>query len=208
MDRKLTDYLPPVLREVLEFQAINQANEPEISLAWDALERVMANQFLEDADAAGVAVWEKELQLYPKDTDSLELRKARVKAAWNLELPYTFPWLKNWLSAVCGPEGHTEYVSNYDISIQLDHNVLPEANVLAREIWKLLLAIRPSNMRILMDALLQSHGTVSFGATAEISHEVEIFPWISRLESSGNLAAAGLLEYHRSIEIFPTEEEP
>lgn len=37
MDRKLLDYLPPVLREVLEFQAINAANEPEISIAWDAL---------------------------------------------------------------------------------------------------------------------------------------------------------------------------
>ena len=45
MDRKLLDYLPPVLREVMEFQAINEANEPEISLAWDALSLVMANQF-------------------------------------------------------------------------------------------------------------------------------------------------------------------
>ena len=47
MDRKLLDYLPPVLREVLEFQAINAANEPEISIAWDALALVLANQFLE-----------------------------------------------------------------------------------------------------------------------------------------------------------------
>lgn len=46
MDRKLLDYLPPVLREVLEFQAINAANEPEISIAWDALALVLANQFL------------------------------------------------------------------------------------------------------------------------------------------------------------------
>ena len=51
MDRHLLNYLPPVLREVLEFQVINGANEPEISLAWDAITRVLANQFLEDADA-------------------------------------------------------------------------------------------------------------------------------------------------------------
>ena len=50
MDRKILDYLPPVLREVMEFQAINEANEPEISLAWDALSLVMANQFLDTAD--------------------------------------------------------------------------------------------------------------------------------------------------------------
>ena len=57
MDRKLLDYLPPVLREVLEFQAINAANEPEISIAWDALALVLANQFLDTATASGVAVW-------------------------------------------------------------------------------------------------------------------------------------------------------
>ena len=80
MDRHLLNYLPPVLREVLEFQIINGANEPEISLAWDAITRVLANQFLEDADEDGVAVWEQELRLFPKDTDTLEARKARIKA--------------------------------------------------------------------------------------------------------------------------------
>lgn len=60
MDRKLLDYLPPVLREVMEIQAINEANEPEISLAWDALSLVMANQFLDTADSTGLSVWERE----------------------------------------------------------------------------------------------------------------------------------------------------
>ena len=46
MDRKLLDYLPPVLREVMEMQAINAANEPEIAIAWDAITLVLANQFL------------------------------------------------------------------------------------------------------------------------------------------------------------------
>ena len=101
MDRKLLDYLPPVLREVLEFQAINAANEPEISIAWDALALVLANQFLDTATASGVAVWERELNIRPKDTDTLEVRKARIKALWNLELPYTLPWLKNWLTGLC-----------------------------------------------------------------------------------------------------------
>lgn len=66
MDRKLLDYLPPVLREVLEFQAINAANEPEISIAWDALALVLANQFLDTATASGVAVWERELNIRPQ----------------------------------------------------------------------------------------------------------------------------------------------
>lgn len=100
MDRHLINYLPPVLREVLEFQAINEANEPEIAAAWDALDRLMANQFLETADNAGVTIWERELGIHPKDTDTLDARKVRIKSMWNLELPYTITWLRQWLSAV------------------------------------------------------------------------------------------------------------
>lgn len=100
MDRQLLNYLPPVLREVLEFQAINMANEPEISAAWDALNRLMANQFLDTADSAGVSIWERELGIRPKGTDTLEARKVRIKSMWNLELPYTITWLRQWLAAV------------------------------------------------------------------------------------------------------------
>lgn len=38
-------------------QAINEANEPEIAIAWDAITLVLANQFLETADVRGVSIW-------------------------------------------------------------------------------------------------------------------------------------------------------
>lgn len=208
MDRRLLDYLPPVLREVLEFQAINEANEPEISLAWDALALVLANQFLDTADSSGVSVWEKELRIFPKDTDTLEVRKARIKAMWNLELPYTVPWLKNWLTSICGPSGHEETISDYTINIQLDYNVLPNAESLAAEILDMLLVVRPSNMRVLMTSFLQSYGTISHGAFTEIANEMEIWPYIvNGLESSGGSIMVGALEYSSRIEIYPIEQE-
>lgn len=117
MDRHLLNYLPPVLREVLEFQVINGANEPEISLAWDAITRVLANQFLEDADEDGVAVWEQELGIRPKDTDTLEARKVRIKSMWNLELPYTLPWLRRWLSSVSEGMPFEAYTKDYTLHI-------------------------------------------------------------------------------------------
>lgn len=115
MDRRLLDYLPPVLREVLEFQTINGANEPEISLTWDSLARVMGNQFLDSADQDGVAVWERELQIYPKDTDTLDARKARIKAKWNTELPYTM----RWLQSLRGADNPRPTVEEYTLRVSL-----------------------------------------------------------------------------------------
>lgn len=208
MDRALLNYLPPVLREVLEFQTINGAMEPEISLAWDALTLVLANQFLTDADTNGVSVWEQELGIYPKDTDTLEVRKARIKAMWNLELPYTVPWLRNWLASLCGSTGYELTVSEYAINVQLDYNSLPDANSLATEILEMLLDVRPCNMLVLMTAYLQSYGYLSYGAITEQSSTMEVWPQIvNDLETTGGVVMTGPLEYHAVLEISPFEQE-
>ena len=204
MDRKLIDYLPPVLREVLELKAINAANEPEIELAWDAVALLMANQFLDTADEWGVAVWEKELKIFPKDTDTLEVRKARIKAMWNLEIPYTIPWLRRWLTSACGPLGHEVTVDDYTIHIQLDYNVLEDANRLAVEILETLRAVRPSNMRMLIISWLQSQASIRVAACSEISNHIDVWPrLVNNLDSSGGFIVAGFLEYHTTVEIFP-----
>ena len=206
MDRRLINYLPPVLREVFEFQAINNANEPEISISWDALALLLANQFLDTATEAGVKVWERELRIFPKDTDTLAGRKARIKAMWNLELPYTLPWLKNWLTSICGPTGHEEIVADYTINIQLDYTVLPDADALAAEILDMLLMVRPANMRVLMTSFLQSYGTITCGVYTEYEDEVNIWPMmVHEMESTGKSIAVGALEYHNTVEIYPQE---
>lgn len=207
MDRKLIDYLPPVLQEVEDFKVINAANEPEISLAWDGLDRVMANQFLDTADEAGVVKWEQELKLHPKDTDTMAVRKARIKAMWNRELPYTVPWLKNWLQGLCGPTGFEVAIVDYSIHIQLDYTVLPDADRIAAEIMDLLLAVRPSNMWMLIISALQSEGTVQIGAMTERSVYMDVWPMlVNELESMGGIKMAGPLEYHATVEIYPFEE--
>ena len=180
MDRHLLNYLPPVLREVLEFQVINGANEPEISFAWDAITRVLANQFLEDADEDGVAVWEQELRLFPKDTDTLEARKARIKAKWNLELPYTLRWLKNWLAGLCGPDGHSVSLQDYTLDIQLDYTVLPEADRLGAYTERSL----HMDLWPLLTNELESTGGVIGAGPLEYRATLEIYPY--EQEESGN----------------------
>ncbi|MBQ8248488.1 MAG: DUF2313 domain-containing protein [Clostridia bacterium] len=176
MDRKLIDYLPPVLQNIRELREINKAVEPELSLAWDAYALLLANLFLDSATELGVGIWEQELKLLPKNTDSLDVRKARIKAKWNLDVPYSIPWLKSWLAGLCGKIGYEVSISDYTIDVQLDYDALPNAESLTAEILDMLLAIRPANMQIMMTAFLQSYSNaVVFAGVSECSTVVEIF---------------------------------
>ena len=147
-ERRLLEYLSPALRQVLDFQQINAASEPEIRLAWQALSRVLGNQFLAEADAAGLAVWERELGIYPKAGDGLAVRRARIKAAWLRKPPYTLRWLREWLDGVCGAGNYSVGVQDYTINIVLEYDRLNEPSVLLRDILELLRPLRPSQMLV------------------------------------------------------------
>lgn len=102
--RKLIEYLPPVLQQVLDFIAITDAQQPLIGMAWNDVSFVMENQFIDTATEEGVREWEKELGIIPLKADTLEDRKRRLKALWVPNAKYTYEWLCNWLKVACNDE--------------------------------------------------------------------------------------------------------
>lgn len=122
-DRKLIDYLPPVLRSVMEFMAITDAQQPEFEKAWAALKLVMDNQFIDTATEEGVAVWEKELNIVPLNTETLEERKQRIKTAWAYGVVYTYNWLVNWLKNSCGETNQLPVINEYTLRVALPLSV-------------------------------------------------------------------------------------
>ena len=123
LDRKLIDYLPPVLQRVMEFAAITGAQQPEIDAAWDALNLVMDNQFIDTATEAGVTLWEQELNIVPLASDTLEDRKQRLKTAWTYGVVYTYNWLVNWLKNSYGESNPLPTIKDYTLRVSLPVSV-------------------------------------------------------------------------------------
>ena len=119
MDRKLIDYLPPILQKVMEFMAITDAQQPEIEKAWAALNLIMDNQFIDTATEEGVSVWESELGITPLSTDTLESRKQRIKTFWTYGVVYTYNWLVNWLKTSCGDDNPLPTMNEYTLRVAL-----------------------------------------------------------------------------------------
>lgn len=106
MDRKLSDYLPYVIRGYDIYRDLSDAEQPEFDLAWDNADEILDNQFLFTAGELGLSRWEKILGITPKGTETLLERRTRILARCNEELPYTLRRLRNILATLCG-EGNS-----------------------------------------------------------------------------------------------------
>jgi|LSQX01.1.fsa_nt_gb hypothetical protein len=101
-DRTLIDYIPTVLKEVKQYQALTYGEQPEIYTLFNGIQSALDNQFVETSTEYGVKRWEKILGIIPKATDSLDARKTQVLIRLNGQLPYTLTAFRNMLISLYG----------------------------------------------------------------------------------------------------------
>lgn len=99
-------YLPYVFRDIKEMKAQASADEPELNLVWDRVENAFDDQFLYLMKETGIERWEKILEISPLGTDSIEDRRFRIISKLNVQLPYTYRMLDNYLKQMCGESGY------------------------------------------------------------------------------------------------------
>lgn len=109
----LIQYLPNVLHDVAEFKEITNTENPEFNLTWRSMQDVFDDQFIMQSTVNGVKRWEKILNIYPKTSDTLEIRKFRILTLLNRHLPYTHRTLIQMLNTMFG-EGNFEIKLNYN----------------------------------------------------------------------------------------------
>jgi hypothetical protein len=89
-DRLLIQYLPDVLKDVREYQALMFSEQPEFSALYTQISGLLNNQFVETSDEYGVKRWEKMLKIVPKSTCTLDERKFNILSKFSERLPYTY----------------------------------------------------------------------------------------------------------------------
>ena len=148
---KLRDYLPQVVKDIREFQAITDAEQPEAEQLFMGAMAVLDNQFLDTLDDVGCSRWEQMLGIQPKLTDDLAVRRFRIKSRLNEHLPYTLSSLAQALDALCGKEGYTIrlYHTEYRLCVLLELTV----KKLFDEVLALITRMIPANL--LLEVILR-----------------------------------------------------
>lgn len=159
MERKLLDYYPPVLRQNQDMHAVADASQYLFEGLWNAADRALNNQFLDTADEYGVGRLEKILGIVPKDTDTLDFRKDRVRNRINLRPPFTIRYLKSRLDILFGAGNYTVETQDYTLYIDAAASNLGYS----QELTVLLDSVVPANMVYISRPTLQAAMLLSEG---------------------------------------------
>lgn len=151
---ELLSYVPDYFREFLEMRVIQECIQPDGQGLVDEIERILKNQFILEADEAGIRMYENMLQIQPLSSDSLENRRFRVLSKWNQYAPYTRITLRKKLATLCGEDGYT-------VEITEDKRLIVRVELKSKsnysEVKKLLEEIVPCNMVIDLDLLYNQY---------------------------------------------------
>ena len=165
-------YLPEILRDVYEFQQLSAAENAELECSRQELEDIVSDNFITTLTERGCSRWEKMLEITPKSTDDIEVRRFRILSKLNEELPFTFIGLKRQLGILCGEEGFSAELDNgnYMLSVL----VALTAKNQFEEVGKLLEREVPANIVISLALKYNQHLTLAahtHGVLAAFTHE-------------------------------------
>lgn len=167
-------YYPPTVSPAKEFQAIANAENPEIKRIWIEVWKQFMNTFVYDIDEDGATRWESMLKLYPSKSDTLETRRKAILAKINSMLPYTERSLQAMLDGVYGVG---------KIKVNLDYNkyklwldVTPDLLLKSLAIRQYTKVIAPANLTMNVSNTVEFKFGLYYGGVVKQTKHVSIYP--------------------------------
>lgn len=160
----LVSYLPEFMQSYTEPVKALEGENPEFSIMWKAVDRVLCNRFIATADEYGISRFEKMLGIHPANEDTLESRRSRVSSKWFNKIPYTWKVLLQKLTVLCND---TDFILTHNFTEGYTLTVLTNLELYGQveELENIINSMIPCN--IVIDSLnsipCNIKGTVLFG---------------------------------------------
>ena len=140
---KLVEYMPPYLKNVLEFNIISNIEDVELKKIQDRIEEILKEVVVATAETYGLDKYEKIYNI-EKTTNDLLIRRYNVLAKINNRAPYTINWLKNKLNNTIGEENYTLTTKGYELNIKINLVYTEAAEMLKSNLIKQI----PANIKL------------------------------------------------------------
>lgn len=118
---QLMDYLPLYFKNIREYEAMMQAEQPEVTGLLLAIDTMQNNEFIETLNEAGCEHWEKMLGITPSAAATLDDRRFIIGSKYKESLPYTMNALRARLDSTLGVNNYTldELREDYKLKLRI-----------------------------------------------------------------------------------------
>lgn len=141
----LWQYLPEFLKKFRELDKLFEAERPQFQLLVHNQIDLLNNVFIETATNEGLKRYEKILNLYPNPTDSIEVRRSNIMAAWYSNKIYTLKTLFERLQIIQGND-NIQLIWDEDDNLYLHITTRMELSGQVDRLHEILEAMLPANV--------------------------------------------------------------
>lgn len=149
---RILEYWPTILQDLLEFQRIAEAQQPEFDEANEVVNTLHNDFSLFTLSARGATRWEEILELQVRPGDDIETRRSRILTKFLSQLPYTYRALLRYLEQVSGGD----YTVNMDVA---NYELFVSARLSGYDMRTALMAalasMIPANMTLKLQSQIQ-----------------------------------------------------
>ena len=138
----LKEYWPRCLQELIEFQQIANAEQPEFEKVVSDVKSAADDFFLVSLSEYGCERWEKILGLSVEPGDTLQDRRDRILIKYLDQLPYTYRTLLKYLATVSEDFTVTLNENAYDLYIRIRLEGYAQRDALAATLGQMI----PANL--------------------------------------------------------------
>ena len=148
----LNERWPSFLADIVEFQKIAAAEQPEFDKMTELVNNAGREFSLFTMTEYGATRWEEIFGIVPNPGDGLEARRGRITARYLSALPYTYRSLMRYLEAISN--GHYTInldAANYELLVSVRLNGYDQKTALLAALTDML----PANIVLQLQSLIQ-----------------------------------------------------
>lgn len=155
LDTSLLEQLPDWYRQILDFQALCDAEQPAFDTLADEIIAVADNFFFQTMDVGAVAQWEQIFEIVANPTtETLDFRRARVLNRISTKPPFTLAFLYQKLDELIGPGQWTVNVDYPNYTLYIESSAQNQSY--ATEVAFTINRIKPAHIVYVNTPLVQS----------------------------------------------------
>lgn len=155
----IREYVPAIYKDVVEMETIVDINDELLDTEELFLDDLENSQFIVTAPEHAIKEYEKLLNIYPLNTDSIEFRRVRIMNRLSMTPPFSLPYLREKLNTIIGESKYNCYVDYDEYTLFVESSAINQSYV--DEIYITVNKLKPANIVFINKPLIVYNNIVS-----------------------------------------------